>query len=253
MYQVCAVSFLLSVAIRVAALHPPIRQSSNTSLGYIYALARNASTNEFQFIDVDLTTWETNVSPLPSDVPIAGEASAFLGGFFWSFTMDRTDTRSLIGIDVVSKAIAHSINASAWVPSVFMLNALFPVDDKGGLLAIGIPAPGQDQLLYYVSEPLGGGAGNTTHLGALPCDGCSDWAWDPVGERLYAVYGEDSDDGAPPSLVVFSVANLSAPVVTANVTLGVRGVSVGLEVTGVHACNHRRMCRTISSSHSGTL
>ncbi len=135
-----------SILISTAARGP-----NNESLGYIYALARNASSDMFQFIDLDLTTWETGVSALPPEVRIAGEAAAFMGGIFWSFTMDQFGNRSIIGIDVSSKAIAYSVNASAWSPPLFIVSAIFPIHSNGGLLVIGV-APGNYPLRYCITS-----------------------------------------------------------------------------------------------------
>lgn len=214
------VSLLLSpVVVHTASRSGP--QTNNASLGHIYALSRNASTNDFQYIDCDLTTWETSVSSLPPGVGIAGEAAAYASAShtFWSFTLDHAGERSLIGIDVITQSIIYTVNASAWDPPVFMVSAIF-VAASGSLVVIGVPNPGALPLLYYVSDPTGGGAGNTSHLGSLPCAGCSDWAWDPADEVLFAEYNEDSSDASsPPGLVAFSVANASAPVLVSNFTL----------------------------------
>lgn len=194
----------------------------NASLGHIYALSRNASSDEFQFIDCDLTTWETSVASLPPGVGIAGEAAAYSTSsqIFWTFTLDHAGERAIVGIDVLTKSLRYSINASAWTPPVFMVSAIFEVDASGGLVVIGVPKPGAELLAYYVADPTGGGTGNTTHLGGIPCSDCSDWTWDPLGQTLYAVYNEDSsDDSSPPSLVAISVSNASAPAVVSNFTL----------------------------------
>ena len=207
-----------SVLLSPITVHHP-SHVSNTSLGHIYALSRNASSDEFQFIDCDLTTWETSVSSLPPGVDIAGNAAAYAikSKTFWSFTLDHAGERSIIGIDVVGKDLRYSINASAWSPPVFMISAIFVIAGSEDLVVIGVPTPGEAMTMYRVADPTG--SGNTTHLGSLPCSGCEDWTWDPVGHVLYAVYNEDSSDGSSPSLVAISIANASAPAVVSNFTL----------------------------------
>ena len=162
----CCIARSYSLLLTPVVVHAPSRSPSNASLGHIYALSRNASSDEFQYIDCDLTTWETSVSSLPPGVGIAGEAAAYSSAShtFWSFTLDHAGDRSIIGINVLTKNISYSVNASAWSPPVFMVSAIF-VAGSGSLFVIGVPKPGEELLVYSVADPTGGGAGNTTHLG----------------------------------------------------------------------------------------
>lgn len=127
-----------------------------------------------------------------------------------------------MGIDVVTREVAFTINASAWecpgtlhvVVDVFAGGA----SAKGGLLVTARAVRSSDLLFYVVPDPRGSGA--ATLLGSLPCEYCADATWDAQGEVMYVLAdsGGASDD-AGGSLWAISTANLSAPTVIANVTL----------------------------------
>lgn len=189
---------------------------ANSSLGHIYSIARNASTNIFQFVDVDLTTWESSVGPLPTGF---GEvaAAAFCDDLYWTEQALSASTRFLSAINVGSKAVVASINMSAWAPAPRFVVAIFPAPSIGGLLVIARSAPTGGQDLYLVSDPTG--AANVTLAGTIDCPDCGDWAWDGASDTLYAVSNEESSDPSGSSLIGFSLTNTSAPILVANFSL----------------------------------
>ena len=189
---------------------------ANSSLGHIYAIARNASTNTFQFVDVDLTTWESSIGPLPTGFGDVA-AAAFSDDLYWTEQAVSASTRLLSAINVGSKAVVASINMSAWAPAPRFVVAIFPAPSIGGLLVISRSAPNAGQDLYLVSDPTG--AANVTLAGTIDCPDCGDWAWDGASDTLYAVSNEESSDPSGSSLVGFSLINASAPIVVANFSL----------------------------------
>lgn len=55
------------------------------SLGHIYALSLNGTTNKLNLLDVDLTTWSIRVGPTvtdPYDVATAEQAAAYDDGTY---------------------------------------------------------------------------------------------------------------------------------------------------------------------------
>ena len=213
-FAALAVLLLVSCVDSVA----PLRRAdpANSSLGHIYSIARNASTNIFQFLDVDLTTWESSVGPLPGGFGDVA-AAAFSDGLYWTEQALSTSTRLLSAINVDNKAVVASINMSAWAPAPRFVVAIFPAPSVGGLLVVARSAPNAGQDVFLVSDPTG--TANVTLAGTVDCPDCGDWAWDGVSDTLYAISNEESSDPSGSSLVGFSLSNASAPVLVANFTL----------------------------------
>lgn len=78
----------LLVIIAYASAH-----TEGAALGHIYALALNSSTDTPQFVDVDLTSWETAAAPLPAGPPIhlIGQAACYDNGTFWTSYISGTN------------------------------------------------------------------------------------------------------------------------------------------------------------------
>ena len=202
-------------------------RASAASLGHIYALAPNSSTDLPQFVDVDLTTWELTVAPLPGPVHLIGQAATYDNGTFWSAYISGVNfdlgSRVVVGIDVSTHAVAYSLNASGWdSPSpIHVVEDIFvnPYSPQGTCLIVTARALHTDALLFFaVDDPRG--TGTARFLGSLNCTYCADMTWDPSGGNLYALYNPAyTDDTSSGLLVTISVANASAPAVVANVSL----------------------------------
>ena len=213
-------SVFLACVLGVAAIQlllVPV-DAGTASLGHIYAIARNASSDVIQFVDVDLTTWETSIGSLP--LGFGETATLYSNGFVWSEQAISADTRYLSAIDVSTKAVNVSINMSSWTPAPRFVLALFEAPSTivgGGLIVIARSVQNNGQDVYLVSDPAG--TANVSHVGTINCIDCGDWAWDQAGEVFYAISNEESSDPSGSSLIGISIANASAPVVLANFTL----------------------------------
>ena len=110
------------------------------SLGHIYALSLNGTTNKLNLLDVDLTTWTIRVGPTltdPYDVATAEQAAAYDDGTYWTDTFD--DFGGYVsGFNVSSMAIEYTLNVSNWPQSggFLFLDGIF-VTGAGDLLVTG--------------------------------------------------------------------------------------------------------------------
>lgn len=197
---------LLSVATTQAA-----------SLGHIYALTSNGTTNLYNVVDVDLTTWGMSVGPsLGQDYGTFGQAALYKNGTFWAFAWDKI-ANFILGFNTTTLAQQYSLNVSAWVhgADIELVSAIFANPRTNGLVVLA--SSGSGVLVYSVSNPQEPEPAAAL-LGELPCTDCSDFAWDPATEMLFAVLNEESETSSG-NMLVFSTANASAPTLTSNITL----------------------------------
>lgn len=188
------------------------------SLGHIYAVSSNGTTNDDNFLDVDLDTWQISAGPdLGKNYDTFGQAAAIQDGVYWTFDMGEPLNADLTGIDIATKSIAFRLNTSLW-PSggPFFFDSLFAVAD-GALLVVGSYGSAIPDLisLYRVDSPTA--AAQVTLLGNVTCPGyCEDGALDVASSTLYFTSG--ASDTASGSLVAVSLGP-GAPAVTGTAPL----------------------------------
>lgn len=127
--------------------------------------------------------------------------------------------RLVVGIDVATREVAYTLNASAWkCPGTLHIVVDVFAGSSGGLVVTARAVKSTELLFYAVPDPRG--SGSATLLGSLPCEYCADATWDAQDELMYVLADSSgASDDAGGSLWAISTANLSAPVVVANVTL----------------------------------
>lgn len=188
------------------------------SLGHIYAVSSNGTTNDDTFLDVNLDTWEISTGPdLGRSYDTFGQAAAIQDGVYWTFDMGQPLNADLTGIDITSKSIAFRLNTSLW-PSggPFFFDSIFAIAD-GALLVVGAYGSAKPDLisLYHVESPKS--SPRVTLLGNVSCPGyCEDGALDAASSTLYFTSG--ASDTASGSLVAVSLGP-GAPAVTGTVPL----------------------------------
>jgi hypothetical protein len=199
---------------------PPVRADAGSALGSIYAVTSNGTTNQLNFISVNLDTWQITVGPaLPPTLETFGQASLYSNAsgtpLLWSFIMSERDNH-IAGFDVRSGTLARMINCSTWPGGgPFFVEAIFAHGDDAddALLVIGSfgSADPTVQSLYVVSGA-SGPAPTTALLGNISCNGlggyCADATVDVAGGRLFQISGED-DTGDSGALVVTDLATLA--------------------------------------------
>lgn len=194
--------------------------SSSTSLGHIYALTSNGTTNCLNLLDVDLTSWGIRVGPsLAPSIATAEQAAVFDNGTFWTDTFDDFGAY-VVGFDVSTMEVAYSLNISTWPMSggFLFIDGIF-VTMEGDLLVAGnagCNAQGcGDEQFYRVADPKGKGV--AVHIGSLPFGGVADVTFDPVSSSIFFILGEGSETSsgvllgveAPPGGVPEIVANIT--------------------------------------------
>ena len=142
-------------------------------------------------------------------------------GIFWAFSWDAY-AFLVVGFDVTTLAPTYVLNASTWEngASLQLIWAIFANPRTGGLLVIG-NAGGDSALAFYSVVNPTSASPTVSYLGNLPCTDCSDFAWDAMGEVLYAISNEESQTGSGQLLAV-STKDSTPPVLVANITLQVR-------------------------------
>lgn len=207
--------FLLAAAINGAAAG---------SLGHIFALTSNGTTNCLNLLDVDLTTWGVRVGPaLAPSVFTAEQAAIFDNGTFWTDTFDDFGAY-VVGFDVSALSIAYTLNVSTWPQSggFLFLDGIF-VTSGGDLLVAGnagCNAKGcGDEKFYRIADPKG--AGSAEYLGSLPFGGVADVTFDAASDTIYFILGEGSETSSG-ALVGVEAMPGGTPKIVANITLQVR-------------------------------
>ena len=212
------VILVLSALVLVPSLGA--QASSSASLGHIYALTSNGTTNCLNLLDVDLTSWGIRVGPsLAPSVDTAEQAAAFDNGTFWTDTFDDFGAY-IVGFDVSTMEVAYSLNISTWPLSggFLFIDGIF-VTVEGDLLVAGnagCNAQGcGDEQFYRIADPKGKGV--AAHIGSLPFGGVADVTFDPVSSSIFFILGEGSETSsgvllgveAPPGGVPEIVANIT--------------------------------------------
>ena len=221
--RAAAATFRAAVSRRPSVV-PPTRTppSAGGALGNIYAVTSNGTTNQLNFISVDLDTWEIAVGPAqPPSLDTFGQACLYSNAsgtpLLWTFLFSQTDN-FVAGWDVRSGTLARMVNVSTWPGGgPYFIEAIFAHGDArdDALLVIGSygSADPTVQSLYVVSGA-SGPAPSAALLGNISCRGlggyCADATVDVAGGRLFQISGED-DTGDSGALVVTDLATL-APV-----------------------------------------
>lgn len=202
----------------LAVFHAPTR-SHGASLGHVYAISSNGTTNELQVVDVDLTTWAIRVSAPYPGFTAFGQAAAVQNGTFWTFLMDDTGCY-LAGFDTGTLALVTVLNTSSWVDAgrCVFIDDVFAFPSNESLLVIGRADSSGLQAFYVVADPHDG-TGAAQLLGSVSCVDCGDITWDAATGTLYEIEGEDDENDSGNLIVVSLQGNGSKPSVVGNFTL----------------------------------
>lgn len=195
-------------------------QPATCSLGHLYAVTSNGTTNEDNFIDVNLDTWEVSVGPtLPATYDTFGQAAAVVDGVYWTYNMGETYNAALTGIDVTTRSIAFDVNVSQWkFGGPFFFDSIFAAQDGHSLLVVGSFGSRDPDIviLYSIATPKTNPV--STFLGNVTCPGyCEDGAFDPVTNTLYLTSG--ATDTSSGNLVAISLGGANGPSVTSTTPL----------------------------------
>ena len=196
------------------ALLPALATSAG--LGHIYSVATNGTTNNDNFLDLDLTTWEVSVGPdLGPGFETFGQAAAVVDSVYWLFNLGNRRSALLTGIDVATRAVAYNLDASQWpLGGTYFFEAVFAQADGHSLLVVGSygsAAPGL-LVLYSIAAPKSA-APVVTHLGNVTCpDYCADAAFHAPSGTLYLTSG--ASDTSSGSLVEVSLSAPGGPAIT---------------------------------------
>jgi hypothetical protein len=214
--RAAAAAFRASVPRRSVTSLPPVRAASSggAALGSIFAVTSNGTTNQLNFISVDLDTWEVAVGPAqPASLDTFGQAALYSNAsgapLLWTFLFTAQDNW-VAGWDVRSGTLAHMVNCSAWPGGgPYFIEAIFAHGGGDDLLVIGSygSADPTAQTLYVVSGATSP-APTTALLGNISCRGlgdyCADATVDVAGGILYQISGED-DENDSGALVVTAI------------------------------------------------
>ena len=231
------------------------------SLGHIYALTSNGTTNLLNVIDVDLTTWETTVGPsLAPTLDTFGQAALCVvfinfsrlllqltqlplfrydNGTFWAAAFDNY-ANYVIGFDVITLTPKYVLNASMWESgtSLGVVESIFSNPRTGGLVVTGFLVGATHPLAFYSVENPTAPSPTVQLLGGFPCPNyCSDFAWDSKGEVLYTISNEESETVSG-QLFAVSTSNSSSPALLSNVTLQ---ASQGCHINAFLSCTYRNV------------